>query len=135
MNCCDQAIEILRRTNDGDDLSPEHLYLVECSVNGILTYEGLEVFTNLHQECLHGYKKPWYFGIEHLTVNHMHDVQWKGKTVENFTRLWTEEAHKQAIEIARRCRILEEKRIEPTVRTVVWNWEETKCSESRELSL
>jgi hypothetical protein len=133
MNCCEQAIEILQQTNDGDDLSPEDLYMVECAVNGILTFEGLEVFANLHQACLHGYKKPWYFGIEHLTVNHLHDVQWRGKTVENFTRLRTKEAHSQAIEIARRCRILEERGVEPNVKSVVWNWGEAKCSESTEL--
>lgn len=36
----DHAIEILSATNDGDDLDPRHLKLLECAVNGLLTDHG-----------------------------------------------------------------------------------------------
>ena len=37
---CDKACEILQRTNDGDDLAPNHLWLVQEMVNGHLNERG-----------------------------------------------------------------------------------------------
>lgn len=34
MNIYDKALEILKKTHDGDDLTPQHLWLVENAVNG-----------------------------------------------------------------------------------------------------
>jgi hypothetical protein len=36
----DKTIEVLERTNDGDELSPLHLKLFEWAVNGALNDEG-----------------------------------------------------------------------------------------------
>jgi hypothetical protein len=124
MTNIEKALVIIEKTNDGDDLSPEHLYLTECAVNGFLTEEGEKAFEELHQSVLAWYKKPWYLGIENLTVDHHHYVYWKGKEVEHFARLWTEWAKKEGTEVARRCTILECRGVEPSVKTVVWDWEE-----------
>jgi hypothetical protein len=50
---CDKACEILRRTNDGDDLSPEHLWLIQEMVNGHLNELGRQEFEKLYQS------PPW----------------------------------------------------------------------------
>lgn len=124
---CDKACEILRRTNDGDDLSPEHLWLLQEMVNGHLNELGEQEFEKLYQSALAGYQKPWFHGIEHLTIDHEGYVLWKGKHVEHFNIhdgwCWTKEARLQAEEVARRCRHLESIGVEPSSTTVVWLWE------------
>ncbi len=42
---CDMACDILQRTNDGDDLEPMHLKLIEDAVNGFLNEKGIQVAT------------------------------------------------------------------------------------------
>jgi hypothetical protein len=120
------AITILQKTNDGDDLAPEHLYLVQEAANGHLSKEGEITFSQLYNSVLEGYKKPWLHGIENLTIDHGGYVYWKGKQVEHYDFPWaySEHARSEALKIARRCNILEGKGIEPSVISVVWNWEE-----------
>ena len=124
----DQAIEILQRTNDGDDLSPTHLWLVQEAVNGGLNAKGLAEFEKLYNTCTSeaGYKKPWLHGIEHLTIDHEGFVRWKGKQVEHYESPWShsEEAKEAAEELARRCRILEARGQEVNTTTAVWNWKD-----------
>jgi hypothetical protein len=122
----DMAITILQMTDDGDDLAPEHLYLVQEAVNDHLSEQGEVAFYQLHQSVLKGYKKPWLHGIEHLTIDHEGYVYWKGKQVEHYDFPWaySEDARSQALEIARRCSTLEGRGIEPSCTTVVWKWED-----------
>ena len=125
MKPTDMAITILQKTNDGDDLAPEHLYLLQEAVNGHLNTAGENAFSQLYNSVLEGYKKPWLHGIEHLTIDHGGYVYWKGKKVEHYNFPWaySKPARVEALEIARRCGILEGKGIEPTCISVVWNWE------------
>lgn len=44
MTNCEQAIELLQRTHDGDDLAPQHLRLVELAVNDLVTEVGQAAF-------------------------------------------------------------------------------------------
>ena len=122
---CDKACEILRRTNDGDDLSPEDLWLVQEMVNGHLDDEGEKLFEQLYQNAMVGYRKPWFHGIENLTIDHKHDVRWKGKVVEHYNPgwCWGEEARKAALELAERCKHLESIGVEPSTWTAIWQWE------------
>lgn len=117
---------ILQKTRDGEDLSPEHLYLLQEMVNGHLNELGEQEFEKLHQSVLAGYVKPWFRGIEHLTIDHVGYVLWKGKAVEHFDSpwRWSDEAKVQAEEVARRCRILEAKGITPTTANVIWTWKD-----------
>ena len=121
---CDKACEILRKTRDGDDLSPPHLYLVQEMVNGRLNEKGEAAFEELYQSVLQGYKPPWFHDIEHLTRNHEGYVLWKGKAVEHYDSPWaySAAAKKQVEELARRCRILESRGEIPTHHNAIWTW-------------
>jgi len=122
---CDKACRIIHDTNDGEDLSPGHLYLVQEAVNDRLNAEGKQAFEDLFQSVLSGYKAPWFHGIEHLTTDHQGYVRWKGKVVEHYDSpwRWSAKAKKQALELADRCRHLESIGVELTVHNLIFVWE------------
>lgn len=75
---CDLAIAILKNTEDGEQLAPEHLRLVEDAVNGPLDETKSAIFRTLHADVLAGtYRKPWLHGVENLTRDHEGYVYWK----------------------------------------------------------
>jgi|SRR5579864_6721579 len=124
------ALEIIRATHDGSTLAPQHLKLVESAVNGFLNEQGEKAFQQLHTEVLAGsYRWPWFKGIEHLLLDHVGYVCWKGHTVEHFELPYanSEESTPYAREIARRCAILDAHGIAPTTHAIVW-WEKTLAS-------
>lgn len=125
MKNIDKALFILSNTNDGDDLTPEHLKLVEGAVNGNLTMLGFELFLELYQNFQNGYKKPWFHGIENLTIDHEGYVYWKGQHVEHYTLSWafSDKAKQQAKELADRCLHLEKHNVPVSIRTAIWTWE------------
>ncbi len=131
---CDKACTILKATNDGNDLSPEHLYLLQEMVNGHLNELGEKEFEKLYRSVQTGYVKPWFHGIAHLTLDHEGYVLWKGKAVEHFDSpwRWTQEAKKQAEEVAERCRHLESIGEVPTIGKVIWTWEKYAPKEVKE---
>ena len=110
---CELAIEILRKTNDGDDLHPNDLYLVECAVNGFLKEPGQAVFEQLHSDVMAGtYASPFknaYWGIENLRIDEVGYVYWKDAQVEHYTPgwCWKEEAHQEALKLAELCKGIE----------------------------
>ena len=120
----DMAIEILQKTNDGDDLDPSDLKLLEMAVNGYLNEKGEKAFATLYDNVIAGYQKPWLHGVENLTINHQGYVRWKSRVVEHYDLHWafSAEAKTQAQELGRRCGILESKGIEPTTRTAIGEW-------------
>jgi len=126
-NTCDKAIEILQATSHGDKLAPLDLKLVESAVNGFLTADGIEAFNKLHRTVASGdYKQPWFHGIENMTINHVGYVYWKGAKVEHYEQPWaySKEAKENALELKRRCEILESKGIPLNITTVIWKWVE-----------
>jgi len=122
----DMAIDILRATNDGDDLDPLDLKLLEMAVNGFLTAKGETAFRELHASIQAGYQKPWLHGVENLTIDHTGYVCWRDSRVEHYDISWafSTKAKAEAQELGRRCAILEEKGIQPTTRTAIWEWED-----------
>jgi hypothetical protein len=123
----DKTIVILEKTRDGDDLDPKLLGLVELAVNGHLNNVGKDAFEGLYKEIIcEIYKRPWFHGVEHMVIDHEGFVYWKGNKVENFTlRLaYQDSAKKQAIELGRRCKILEGKGTVPSTCNAVWDWKE-----------
>jgi len=52
------ALEIIIATNDGDDLAPQHLKLVEMAVNGFLNDKGQQAFEDLLANVRSGYTPP-----------------------------------------------------------------------------
>lgn len=120
----DQALEIIEKTNDGNDLSPAHLYLVQTAVNGWLSEAGEVAFAELYANVQRGYVKPWFCGIEHLTIDHEGYVYWKGVQVEHYTTRWMtkESMHESAADLADRCRQLEAAGVKVSVTTAIWRW-------------
>jgi hypothetical protein len=107
-----KAIVILEKTRDGDELDSKLLGLVEIAVNGNLNNVGKDAFEGLYLEVTNGtYKRPWFHGLEHMVIDHEGFVYWKANKVEHFTLWWayTDSAKKQAVELSRRCKILETK--------------------------
>lgn len=103
MTPIEQASEIIRRTNDGDQLAPQDLYLVECAVNGRLNDCGMATFADLYANVTKpgGYTRPWFHGIEHLTKDHAGYVYWKGRRVEHYS-FYGKDAHEREKEAAHR---------------------------------
>lgn len=124
-NYCDQAIEILRATCDGEDLSPEHLKLLETAVNGWLSEASEVAFAELYANVQRGYVRPWYHGIEHLTKDHEGYVYWKGIQVEHYDFRDYDEAGKAAQELASRCRQLETAGVPVNCTNAIWRWPES----------
>ena len=122
---CRLAIEILQKTHDGDELDPQHLWLVETAVNGGLNDKGWEAFQDLYNSALEGYHPPWFHGIENLIRRQGGYVYWKGQNVEHYDSPWcySEEGKKAAEELARRCRHLEAIRVEVCTTNAIWHWE------------
>lgn len=82
----DACIDILRHTNDGNDLEPTHLSLVEMAANNRLNEAGHAALHNLHEEVMAGrYAKPWLCSVEHVTRDHGGNVFWKGIPIEHFS--------------------------------------------------
>lgn len=123
---CEAAIDIIHRTNDGNDLAPEHLKLVENAVNGFLNEAGEAEFYRLHGMVKVGYKKPWLQGVEHFTINHAGYVYWKGNQVEHFTLeyAYSSKAKTYLVELGKRCEFLEAKGLPVNTSYAVWRWEE-----------
>jgi hypothetical protein len=105
----ESALEILRATRDGDDLAPEHLSLLQAAVNDHLNDAGKAAFQELVENVRGGYVKPWFHGIENLTIDHEGYVAWRGKRVEHFNpdTAYSERLKERAEELAERCRQLE----------------------------
>lgn len=122
----DRAILILEKTNDGDALAPFHLHLVQEAINQNLNEKGEAAFLALYEQCIseQGYAKPWLHEIEHLTIDHEGYVFWKGKEVEHYSFKNKQEEKAAAEELARRCRLLEERGQEVNTTTAVWRWKE-----------
>lgn len=122
----DQAIAILAATNDGDDLAPHHLALVQHAANGRLSDAGRIAFADLYAQTLTGYRRPWFHDIEHLTLDHAGKVFWKGEAVEHYdlSFAYSDKGRTAAEELARRCRAVEARGEKPDHRNVVWRWSE-----------
>jgi hypothetical protein len=122
---CGLACDILRKTNDGDDLAPGCLALLELAVNGDTNEAGEKAFATLHACVMDGsYHKPWLQDVEHLTRDHAGYVYWKGQHVEHWSGdlPYSAEGKKAAHELSRRCKIIEERGDTPDVVKVVWRW-------------
>lgn len=111
--------EILEKTNDGDDLSPEDLGLVEYCANNPITEKSEIAIRKLHQNVISGYCKPWYHGIKNMTQDHEGFIYWKGVSVEHYSFDEYSKADRAAKKLEKRCKALEVQGITPTARTVL----------------
>lgn len=122
---CKMAIDILHKTHDGNDLDPNHLWIVQEAVNGHLNDDGMEVFQEIYDSVQKGYHAPWFHGIENLLRRQSGYVYWKGQVVEHYSAPWcySPEAKLHAEELARRCRQLESEGKEISTATAIWGWQ------------
>lgn len=134
MNNCDLACQILQLTEDGDDLIPHHLYILQEAVNGHLNETGQKLFEEIHRNVVSGkYKKPWFHDIKNLTIDNQGYVFWKGKEIEHFNPKWaySKEAMKSAKELKNRCCHLEKLNVSVNTATVIWNWEKYQTNKEK----
>jgi hypothetical protein len=104
MDRFEKSIFILSKTNDGDDLSPLHLALVQAACNNQLTAAGEKEFVQLFDRIEAGvYAMPWLHGVENLTRRHSGSVLWRDIEVEHFTFADPDDERKAAISLAERC--------------------------------
>lgn len=119
----DLCQNILRLTNDGDNLRPGDLSLVEAAANNNLTPRGQVVLYQLNYKIEQGQYDAdpnWFCGIENLTRGKGDDrsVFWRGIRIEHYDHdfwrsgNWQEEMQRDADKLAKTCRYLEENHIE-----------------------
>ena len=109
---CDLACDILRATNDGNQLSREDLCVVQCAVNAQLSENGEVYFYDLHKRCTkEAYKKPWFHSQEHLTIDHDGYVYWREKNIEHFSYRNKTEEKEAAKQLASDCQTLEKNNV------------------------
>ena len=131
MNATDQALIILDKTEDGNLLAGQHLALIESGVNGFLSKKGIQALQKLYEDVVKGiYKLPWFCGIENLTrgTNGDRSVYYKGIKVEHYDHdFWCSEGYqermlKDATELGRRCKIIEDSGLAISFDNICWNW-------------
>ena len=123
----DRALDILRRTNDGNDLIPFDLWLIQEAVNGHVTEHGRQAFRELAARVDAGYSIDCLHGIEHLVMAPDRYISWHGRNVEHYDEYLRASAdgRRQALEIARRSRIIGERGEHVSSTTIVWTWRES----------
>lgn len=118
----DECIEVLKLSDDGDDLSPHDLALVQFVANGgldKLSQTGHERWGRLLRDLRTGaYRRSWLYGIEHLTQDHQGYVFWKGRQVEHYSFSDPDKGRAAAKELASVCRLLEHRGEEVTASAV-----------------
>lgn len=89
MTLIDKACTILEKTNDGSNLTPQHLKLIENAVNGFLNEKGLKAFDELYKTVADGkYRRPDYLGVEFMDRDQEGYVYFKGQSVEHYSAFY-----------------------------------------------
>ena len=128
LSTSDKACEILKKTHDGDNLSPNHLKLLENAINGFLNENGLKVFNELYKKIIKdGYTKPWFMGLENFTQDLEGYVYYKGVHVEHYSFNDYDEALKALKKLEKRCLYLESKGIKPDSINAIWKWDKKEA--------
>ena len=121
----ERCIELLERTQDGNQLAPGHLSLVEFMVNAG-AHEVSETteaaFETLYQQVSEGrydHRQQWLHGQYGLTKDHEGFVSWKGTIVEHYSFSSATQEREAAQRLAIRCRELEAKGFPVCSRTLL----------------
>ena len=89
MTLIDKACTILEKTNDGSNLTPQHLKLIENAVNGFLNEKGLKAFDELYKTVADGkYRRPDYLGVKFMDRDQEGYVYFKGQSVEHYSAFY-----------------------------------------------
>ena len=134
---CEEACQILERTDDGNTLAPEELSLLQGAVNDVLNEYGEKIWKELHtavmKETFIPFKDRWFRGIVDITADLAGAggglwILYKGKQIEHYDMPWayTEEALTSLIELKKRCVTVEESGQEINTTNVIWKWDNEK---------
>jgi hypothetical protein len=122
MSMLDKCIAILAATNDGNNLSPPHLAMVQTAANHGLSERGEALFEALYRAVMAGEYDPLrqaLCGVENLTQDHEGYVYWRGIRVEHFSHATYERKQQAAQHLAAACLALEAKGFPVTGRTAI----------------
>ncbi len=120
---CEKSLMIIGKTNDGNDLTGQHLKLVEMAINGHLNKDGEEAFEELHRQVSSGeYAKPWLHGVEHMTADHAGYIYWKELNIEHYDYPYESSNVEKLQDLSKRCLHIEQLGVTPNTNTVVWFW-------------
>jgi hypothetical protein len=129
----EQALQVLRATDDGDELAPRDLWLLERVVNhgrGRLGARDLARWNEVVDlTSRNAYGQSWLHGVEHLTKTQQGNVCWKGCSVEHYSfgdRL--EEERAAAHRLGACCRFLEANGREVSGREVLQAYTEARLA-------
>lgn len=118
--------EILQLSNDGEDLSPTHLKLIENSVNFGLNEQGKIVLDGVLKALKDGtYKAPWLLGVKGMTQDHEGYIYYHGAHVEHYTnRYFKNEAEikEKLEELKKRCETLKKNGLQVSCGNAIWLW-------------
>ena len=106
----DKYLVVLQRTNDGNDLSPQHLKLLELGVNGHLNEAGLAAVDKLYESVVAGtYTKPYHLDVKFMTYDHEGYIYFKDQQVEHYSHPWAYslDAKKDLTKLQHQCLYLE----------------------------
>ena len=125
MTLIDKACTILEKTNDGSNLTPQHLKLIENAVNGFLNEEDLKAFDELYKSVAGGkYQRPDYLGVEFMDRDQEGYVYFKGQSVEHYSAFYAYSYSAQAdLKVLQsKCLYLEQIK-QPVKRHMQCDWE------------
>jgi hypothetical protein len=136
MNYTEQTCAILRKTNDGKDLAPRHLYLIQLVINNDASEHGIKLFEQLHEQVMTGTydkQKVYLFDVEHITKDHEGYIYYKGHHIDHFSYYDNWEGEWEAtLQAARICALLEQKGHPINSITYCWRVEEYLTKEEIE---
>ena len=104
------CMELLEKTNQGNDLSPPHLNLLGTVMNGFACSSEEDELKKIYEQVIEGsYTPPYFHGIEHMTQDHQGNISFKGIFVGYMYRIesYTEEAKKEVQALQQWCLKLE----------------------------
>ncbi len=116
-NIFNHCQKILELTDDGNNLSSNHLSLVENAINGFQTPRCDVLLYHLRYFCENnGYEKPFFCGVDNLTRGNGDDrsVFWRGIRIEHYDHDfwmkegWQEKMRKDAQYLGKVCQHLED---------------------------
>lgn len=107
----DRVLEILRATNDGNDLAPRDLSLTELAINRNLSEKGAAAFDKLYSDvCVqrtYDASKVWFLDLENITRDHAGYIYWRGVPIEHFAFNSGERMRKAAEHLQSACLTME----------------------------
>lgn len=123
MALIDVCCNVLKLSDDGEDLSPRDLKFIENVVNYGCSEEG-EIYLYEMEKKLENktYAKNWAYDVEDLTQDHEGYIYYKGIHVEHYSHSNYDNARKDALELRDRCKTLEKNNIPVNCANAIWKW-------------